>query len=109
MNRERVVLVMWISDHRKVDKSSVNILYSKQAICYHKNCKWYLALRLAEYSRFYDARRHCSESTEEYMPLRHINSNNGQLFGGVQVKNRLHRGLQGEVVVSAWANLEAGL
>jgi hypothetical protein len=43
------------------------------------------------------------------MPLRHINSNNGQLFGGVQVKNRLHRGPQSEVVVSAWVNLEAGL
>jgi hypothetical protein len=43
------------------------------------------------------------------MPLCHINSNNGQLFGGVKVKNRLHRGPQNEVVVSAWVNLEAGL
>jgi len=28
---------------------------------------------------------------------------------GIQVKNYVHRGPQGEVVVSAWVNLEAGL
>jgi hypothetical protein len=44
------------------------------------NCVWYLALRLAEYRRFCDVKRHYSASTEGDMSFHRINCNNSWKF-----------------------------